>query len=56
MLYNFTLKNCVFVETSMVKSSDKSKYVYSGYGIACDRAGSWSFDNEFGRNVVIISY
>ena len=38
MLYNFTLKNCVFVETSMVKSSDKSKYVYSGYGIACDRA------------------
>ena len=56
MLYNFTLKNSLFVEISTVKSSDKSNYVYSGYGIACDRAGSWSFDNEFGRNVVIISY
>ena len=29
------------------------KHVYSGYGIAFDSAGSWSFGNGFARNVVI---
>ena len=24
-----------------------------GYGITFDKAGSWSFDNDFGRNVII---
>ena len=33
--------------------SDKPKCVYSGYGIAFGGAGSWSFGNEFARNVVI---
>ena len=29
------------------------KYVYSGYGITFDSAGSWSFDNDTARNVII---
>ena len=27
-------------------------YVYSGYGIRFDSAGSWSFDNDTARNVI----
>ena len=34
LLRNFTLKNCLFGATNIVKSSDKSKKVYSGYEIA----------------------
>ena len=37
--------------TNIVKNSDKEKYMYSGYGIAFDGKSSWSFDNEFARNV-----
>ena len=36
-----------------MKNSDKEKYVYSGYGITFDSAGSWVFDNNFARNVII---
>ena len=28
--------------------------MYSGYGIAFDELGSWSFDNDFARNVLVI--
>ena len=28
--------------------------MYSGYGIIFDSAGSWIFDNDFSRNVMII--
>ena len=31
----------------------KKKYVYSRYGVTFDRAGLWSFDNDFARNVII---
>ena len=47
LLRNFTLKNCLFGATSMVKSSDREKWVYSGYGIAFDGKGTGSFGNEF---------
>ena len=30
------------------------KNVYSGYGITFDSAGSWSFDNDAARNVIIV--
>ena len=33
--------------------NNKEKYVYSGYGITFDSAGSWSFGNDFARNVII---
>ena len=36
-----------------MKNCDKSKYVCSGYRIAFDGLGSWSFGNDFARNVVI---
>ena len=52
-LRNFTLKNCLFGANNIVKISDKSKYEYSSYGIAFDGLGSWSFGNDFARNVVI---
>ena len=39
-------------ETSIVSNSDKEKWVYSGYGIVFDRAGSSNFVNEFAKNVV----
>ena len=44
---SFKLKNCLFGATNIVKNSDKKKYVYSGYGITFDSAGSWSFGIDF---------
>ena len=37
---NFKFKNCLFGVASLVKNSDKERYVYSGYGITFDSAGS----------------
>ena len=50
---NFKFKNYLFGATNIVKNSDKEKYVYTGYGITFDSAGSWCFDNDFARNVVV---
>ena len=50
--YNFKFKNCLFGATNIVKNCDKEKYVYRGYRIASDSADSWSFDNDFARNVI----
>ena len=33
-LRNFTLENCLFGSTNILKDNDKEKYVYSRYGIA----------------------
>ena len=52
---NSKFKNCLFGASNIVKNNDKEKYVYSGYGITFVSAGSWSFDNEFVRNVVIFA-
>ena len=52
-LRNFTLKICLFGATNIVKASEKSKFVYSGYGIIFDAKGNWNFDNDFARNVII---
>ena len=41
-IINFTIKNCFFGVTSIVKNSYKKKRVYSGYRIPFDRKGSWS--------------
>ena len=45
--------NSLFEVTNIVKRSDEEKYVYSGYGIAFDGKGSWSFNDDFARNVII---
>ena len=50
---NFNFKNCLFGETNIVKNCDEEKYVYSEYVMTFDSAGSWSFDNDFTRNVII---
>ena len=34
------------------KNSGKNKYVYSHYRLAFDGADSWSFGNNFAKNVV----
>ena len=53
MLRNFTLENGFFGSTNIVRDNDKEKYVYSGYGITFDGKCSWSFNNDFARNVII---
>ena len=53
---NFKFKNCLFGVNNIVKNSDKEKYMYSGYGITFDCASSWSFDNDFARNVIIFDF
>ena len=50
---NFELKNCLFGVTSIRKNSDKSKRIYTGYGIAFDHGGLQILSNDFARNVVI---
>ena len=52
-LRNFTLKNCLFRVSNIVKSNDKEKYAHSGQGIAFDGKGEWSFGNDPARNVII---
>ena len=42
---NSKFTNWLFGATSIVKNSDKGKYVYSAYRITFDSAGCWSFDN-----------
>ena len=50
LIRNFTIKNCLFGATSIVKNSDNEKYLYSSYGIAFDRKGEWDFDNGSATN------
>ena len=50
---NIKFKNRLFGATSVVKSSDKEKYVHSGYGITVGSPGSWRFDNDTAGNVII---
>ena len=52
-LRNFILKIFLFGATNIMKNNDKEMYVYSGYGIAFDGKGEWSFGNYYARNDVI---
>ena len=52
-LRNFTLENCLFGSTNILKDNDKEKYVYSRYGIVFDGKSKWSFGNDFSRNVIV---
>ena len=42
----------MFGTTSIVKNNDKNKLVYSGYGIAFDGKGQWSFGHDYAKNVI----
>ena len=48
-----TLENCFFGAVSLTENVDINQYKYSGYGIGFDRKAEFSFDNGFGRNVII---
>ena len=50
---NFKFKNWLFGATNIIKSSDKEKWMYSGYEIKFDSAGSQKFANEFASNIVM---
>ena len=39
--------------SKLARNTIKSKFSYSGGGIAFDKASSWSFDNDFVRNIII---
>ena len=53
---SFRFKNCLIGATNVVKKSGKEKYVYSAYGTTFDSASSWSFGNDFARNVIIFGF
>ena len=50
---NCYIKNCFFGTTTIAKDRDKSKYAYSGYGIAFTGLRSWNFGNDFAEKVLI---
>ena len=52
-LDNVTLTYCLFGATNITKISNKGKWDYSGYGIVFGGKDSWSFGNDFARNVVL---
>ena len=38
----------------LTRNVPKTKFICSGFGITYDGANSWSFANEFARNIVIL--
>ena len=51
---NLTVQNALFGAVSLTKNANVKKYKYSGYGIAFDRASSFSFSGgRNGQNVII---
>ena len=48
-----TLENCLFGYVKLTKNADIDKHGYLGYGIGFDRETSFSFGNDFGKNVII---
>ena len=48
-----TLENCSCGSVKIAKNDDIDKYGYSGYAIGFDRETSFSFGNDFGKNVII---
>ena len=51
---NLTIENALFGAVSLTKNADVDKYKYSGYGLAFDKRGSFSFPGGgYGKNVII---
>ena len=49
-----TLENALFAAVKLTKHVDVDLCKYSGYGIGFDRKGSFSYDDEVGRNLIIL--
>ena len=45
----------MFGSINIVKNSNKDKRVYSGYRIAFDGKGEWSFGNDYAKNIISFS-
>ena len=43
-------------QIKLVRNTIKSKFTYNGRKIAFDGEGSWSFGNDFDKNVVIFGF
>ena len=50
--YNFRMKNCLLGKVKLLRNPIKNKFIYNGRGIVFDGEASWSFRNDFARNVV----
>ena len=50
----FYIKNCLFATTNTAKNTDKSEYMYTGYGTTFVGKGKWNSHNDFSRTVTII--
>ena len=49
-----TLENCLFGAVTLTKNVNIDRYGYSGYGIGCNRKGSFSFSGGgYGQDVLI---
>ena len=48
-----TLGNSMFGAVKLTKNADIDKYKYYGYGTGFDRKATFSFDNGFGRYIII---
>ena len=46
------IKNCLFGESNIVKNSDKTRYMCSGYEKAFDGADLWYCRDDFPKNAV----
>ena len=46
------LKNCLFGMANLVRNVFKSKFAYNVSDIAFDEEGTWSFSNNFARDVL----
>ena len=49
----FYIKNCLLGATNTAKNTDKSKYMYTGYGTTFVGKSEWNFRNDFSRTVTI---
>ena len=52
---NFKLKDCLFGIFKLTRNTIKIKFISNWQGIAFDRADSWSFGNNFARNVIVFA-
>ena len=50
---DFTINDCLFGAMKLTKTSDLDKHKHEGYGIRFDSRGTYSFGNEYAKNVII---
>ena len=51
---NFALANCLFGEGNLIKNAHHDKYEYFGYGIGFGLRSLFSYESDWGINVIIL--